>query len=140
VDKKVINGLLRPKTVAVIGASATPGKIGYTVVDNLVKGKYEGKIYPINPTATEILGLKVYPTITDVPGSIDSAIVTVPAKFILEVTEECGKKGVRQVSLEVRASNFDAQRFYQRLGFFTVRRVPKYYSDGEDGMLFLRYL
>jgi len=95
VDKKVINGLLRPKTVAVIGASVTPGKIGYTVVDNLVKGKYEGKIYPINPTATEILGLKVYPSITDVPGSVDSAIVTVPAKFILEVTEECGKKGVK---------------------------------------------
>jgi acetyltransferase len=94
VDKKVINGLLRPKTVAVIGASATPGKIGYTVVDNLLKGKYEGKIYPINPTATDILGLKVYPSITDVPGTIDSAIVTVPAKFILEVTEECGKKGV----------------------------------------------
>jgi acetyltransferase len=95
VDKKVINGLLRPKTVAVIGASATPGKIGYTVVDNLLKGKYEGKIYPINPTATDILGLKVYPTINDVPGSIDSAIVTVPAKFVLEVTEECGKKGVK---------------------------------------------
>jgi acetyltransferase len=95
VDKKVINGLLRPKTVAVIGASATPGKIGYTVVDNLLKGKYEGKIYPINPSATEILGLKVYPTITDVPGSIDSAIVTVPAKFVVEVTEECGKKGLK---------------------------------------------
>lgn len=57
-----------------------------------------------------------------------------------EFFRECGKKGVRQVSLEVRASNFAAQRFYQRLGFFTVRRVPKYYSDGEDGILFLRYL
>ena len=94
-DKKVINDMLRPKTVAVIGASATPGKIGFTVVDNLIKGKYEGKIYPINPTTTEILGLKAYPNVTDVPGPVDSAIVTVPAKFILEVTEECGKKGVK---------------------------------------------
>ena len=94
-DKKVINDMLRPKTVAVIGASATPGKIGFTVVDNLLKGKYEGKIYPINPSATEILGLKTYPNVTDVPGPVDSAIVTVPAKFILEVTEECGKKGVK---------------------------------------------
>ncbi len=94
-DKKVINDMLRPKTVAVIGASATPGKIGFTVVDNLIKGKFEGKIYPINPTATEILGLKAYPNVTDVPGPVDSAIVTVPAKFILEVTEECGKKGVK---------------------------------------------
>ncbi len=57
-----------------------------------------------------------------------------------EFFRECGKKGVRQVSLEVRASNIGAQRFYQRLGFFTVRRVPRYYSDGEDGILLLRYL
>ena len=57
-----------------------------------------------------------------------------------EFFRECGKKGVRQVSLEVRASNIAAQRFYQRLGFFTVRRVSKYYSDGEDGILLLRYL
>jgi len=57
-----------------------------------------------------------------------------------EFFRECGKKGVRQVSLEVRASNIGAQRFYQRLGFFNVRRVPKYYSDGEDGILLLRYL
>ena len=94
-DKNQINGLLRPKSVAVIGASTTPGKIGYTVVDNLVKGGYAGTIYPINPTATELLGLKVYPTITDVPGKIDSAIVTVPAKLLPAVTEECGKKGVK---------------------------------------------
>ncbi len=57
-----------------------------------------------------------------------------------EFFRECGKKGVRQVSLEVRASNIAAQRFYTRLGFFTVRRVTKYYSDGEDGILLLRYL
>lgn len=57
-----------------------------------------------------------------------------------EFFRECAKKGLRQVSLEVRASNAGAQRFYQRLGFFTVRRVPRYYSDGEDGILLLRYL
>ncbi len=94
-DKNQINGLLRPKSVAVIGASTTPGKIGYTVVDNLIKGGYSGTIYPINPSATELLGLKVYPSITDVPGSVDSAIVTVPAKLLPAVTEECGKKGVK---------------------------------------------
>ena len=94
-DKKVINGLLRPKSVAIIGASATPGKIGYTVVDNLLKGGYEGKIFPINPSATEILGIKVYPDVASVPEKIDCAIVTVPAKLLSEVTEECGKKGVK---------------------------------------------
>ncbi|HQN75895.1 MAG TPA: GNAT family N-acetyltransferase [Methanomassiliicoccales archaeon] len=57
-----------------------------------------------------------------------------------EFFRECGNKGIRQVSLEVRASNVGAQRFYQRLGFFAVRRVSGYYSDGEDGILLLRYL
>ena len=94
-DKKVLNGLLRPKSVAVIGASNTPGKIGYSVVDNLIKDGYQGKIYPINPSSPEILGLKAYPTITDVPGSIDAAIVTVPAKIVPAMAEECGKKGVK---------------------------------------------
>ena len=94
-DKQVLNKMLRPKSVAVVGASATPGKIGYTVIDNLIKGGYSGKIYPINPSCTEILGLKVYPEISQVPGEIDSAIVTVPAKVMAEVTEECGKKGVK---------------------------------------------
>jgi acetate---CoA ligase (ADP-forming) len=95
VDKKVLDQMLRPKSVAIVGASATPGKIGYTVISNLIKGGYRGKIYPINPTATEILGLKTYPEIEQVPGSIDSAIVTVPAKVMAEVAEECGKKGVK---------------------------------------------
>ena len=90
-----IDGLLRPKTIAVVGASSTPGKIGYSVLSNLLKSKYEGKIYPINPSADEILGLKVYKEIGDVPGSVDAAIITVPAKFVAEVTEECGKKGVK---------------------------------------------
>ncbi|MBA3074984.1 MAG: acetate--CoA ligase family protein [Anaerolineae bacterium] len=87
--------MLRPKTVAIVGASATPGKIGYTVIDNLIKGGYTGKIYPVNPTCTEILGLKCYPSISEVPGEVDSAIITIPAKVMSEVTEACGKKGVK---------------------------------------------
>lgn len=94
-QKSIIDGTLRPKSIAVVGASATPGKIGYTVLENLIKGGYQGKIFPINPGATEILGLKVYPTVSDVKDPIDAAIVTVPAKIVPEVTEECGKKGVK---------------------------------------------
>jgi acetate---CoA ligase (ADP-forming) len=90
-----LSTLLRPKSVAVVGASATPGKIGYTVVENLIKGGYKGKIYPINPTATEILDLKVYPSISAVPDSIDAAVITIPAKFVAQITDECGKKGVK---------------------------------------------
>jgi acetyltransferase len=95
VNKDQINGLIRPKSVAVVGASSTPGKIGYSVIDNLLKGKYEGKIYPINPTATEILGLKVYTDVLSVQGPVDAAVITGPAKLVLEVAEECGKKGVK---------------------------------------------
>jgi acetate---CoA ligase (ADP-forming) len=95
VDDELLNALLRPETIAVVGASSVPGKIGYTVVDNLIKCGYQGKIYPINPTATEILGLKVFPNIIEVPGKIDAAVITVPARLVPQVVEECGKKKVK---------------------------------------------
>lgn len=93
--ENAIDGTLRPKSIAVVGASATPGKIGYTVLDNLIKGGYKGKIFPINPSAPEILGLKAYPTVGDVLENIDAAIITIPAKFVAGITEECGKKGIK---------------------------------------------
>jgi len=99
VNKEVLDGLFRPKSVAVIGASGTPGKIGYSVVEALINGKYEGKIYPINLKLTEILGRKAYPTIGDVPGEVDLAVITIPAKFVLGAVEECGKKGVKGISI-----------------------------------------
>jgi len=104
VDSSVLDGLLRPKAVAVIGASSVEGKIGYTVVKNLIDSKYEGAIYPINPKSDEILGLKAYPSVLDVPGDIDAAAVVVPAKFVPQVAEECGKKGVK--GLIIIASGF----------------------------------
>ncbi len=94
-DNIGIEKMLRPKSVAVVGASATPGKIGYTVIKNLLKDGYKGKIYPINQKESEILGLKCYPEIEQVPGEIDSAIMCVPAKVMPEVIEECGRKGVK---------------------------------------------
>ncbi len=78
-----------------MGASATPGKIGYSVISNLLKDGYKGKIYPINPKETEILGVKCYAELKDVPGEIDSAVMCVPAKAMVQMTEECGKKGVK---------------------------------------------
>lgn len=94
-NKESLIGLMRPKTIAIVGASTTPGKIGYTVMKNLLASNYEGKIYPINPAADEILGLKVYPTISDVPDSIDAAVIVVPAKMVIQMADECGKKGVK---------------------------------------------
>ena len=98
-NKAAIDKLMKPKSVAVIGASAQPGKIGYTVLDNLIKGGYQGKIYPINPTATEILNRKVYPSVLDVPEAVDLAIITVPVKFVSQVAQECGEKGIKALSV-----------------------------------------
>ncbi len=90
-----LDGLFRPASVAVIGASAQPGKIGHSVMVNLIEGKYEGKIYPVNSKADDILGIKCYASILDIPGPVDSAVITIPAQFVLPVVEECGKKGVK---------------------------------------------
>ena len=92
---EVLTGLLRPKSVAIVGASTTPGKIGHTVVKNLIESGYKGGIYPINPSADEILGLKVYKSILDVPEDVDAAAITVPAKYVMDIVKECGEKGVK---------------------------------------------
>ena len=94
-NQEVLNGLIRPKNVAIIGASVTPGKIGHTVVLNLIKGGYTGGIYPVNPESEEILGKKVYKSVKDIPGPVDAAILTIPAKFVSPVVDECGQKGVK---------------------------------------------
>lgn len=94
-NQEVLNTVLTPKSVAVIGASATPGKIGWSVMKNLIEGGYAGKIYPINPSAPDILGIKAYASVMDVPGTIDAAIITVPAKLVDSVTDELGRKGVK---------------------------------------------
>ena len=98
-NKEALTKLMQPKSIAVVGASAQPGKIGYTVIENLLKGGYKGKIYPINPTATTILNLPVYASVNDVHESIDLAVVTVPVQFVAQVAEECGKKGIQALSV-----------------------------------------
>jgi acetyl coenzyme A synthetase (ADP forming)-like protein len=86
--------IMQPNSVAVIGASAEAGKIGNSVMKNLINGGYAGEIYPINPKADEILGRKAYKSVTDVPGEIDVAVFAVPAKFCIPALEEVGRKGI----------------------------------------------
>ncbi len=94
-NNRNLDELMRPKSIAVIGASADPTKIGHSVLKNIIEGGYEGKIYPINLKTEEILGIKCYKSLLDVPGEIDTAVVTIPAKYVLEAVEEAGKKGVK---------------------------------------------
>ena len=86
--------LFRPESVAVIGASTDPGKIGHRVVANIVSGGYGGRVYPINPKGGEILGHTMYPSVEAVDGPIDVALVSIPAAGVLPVVEACGRKGV----------------------------------------------
>src|SRR6202521_3833486 len=77
-----MNRIMQPKAVAVIGASAEDGKIGNSVMKNLINGGYKGDIYPIHPKVAEILGYKDYKSVKDVPGVIDTAVFAIPAKFV----------------------------------------------------------
>ncbi len=88
-----------PNTVAVIGASTNPKKLGYAVLENLVVGGYAqvGKIYPVNPTAKEILGLQAYPSVQEIPGSSDLAVIVIPYKYVPEALRTCGEKGIPAV-------------------------------------------
>jgi len=91
---KAMNRIMRPTAVAVIGASAEDGKIGNSVMKNLINGGYKGEIYPIHPKAEEILGYKAYRSVKDVPGTIDTAVFAIPAKLVAGALTECGEKGI----------------------------------------------
>jgi acetyl coenzyme A synthetase (ADP forming)-like protein len=89
-----MNRIMKPKSVAVIGASAETGKIGNSVMKNLINGGYKGEIYPIHPKADEIMGKKVYKSVKDVPGEIDIAVFAIPASLVASALVECGEKKV----------------------------------------------
>ena len=92
-----IKSIFKPSSVAVVGASRDPDKIGYQIVLNLKDGGFGGKVFPINPKAAEVLGYKCYPTLKDISETIDLAILSVPAKFTPEVAKECAEKGVKGI-------------------------------------------
>jgi len=87
--------IFNPKSIAVIGASSKPGKIGHECFRSLVRSGFRGKIYPINPNIQKVLGVKAYPSISQVPDEVDLAIYTLPAKDAIKIFEDLGKKGVK---------------------------------------------
>src|ERR1700688_3245445 len=89
-----MNRIMKPKSVAVIGASAENGKIGNSVMKNLINGGYKGEIYPIHPNATSIMDKKAYKSVKDVPGDIDVAVFAIPAKFVAQALTEVGEKKI----------------------------------------------
>ncbi|MFO7944649.1 MAG: acetate--CoA ligase family protein [Anaerolineales bacterium] len=95
----MLDYFFKPKSVAVIGASTDPDKLGYAVLENLVEGGYaqQGKVYPINPHAEKILGYEVFSSVTEVPGEIDLAVIVIPYTYVPDVLRECGEKGIPAV-------------------------------------------
>src|SRR3989338_10680798 len=92
-----LDSIFDPKSIAVIGAGREPGKIGHVIVKNFLDGGFAGRVYPINPKAPDVLGLKCYPSVLDVPSNIDSAVVAVHADLVPGVMKECGEKGINGV-------------------------------------------
>ncbi len=90
-----LQGLFAPRAVAVIGASRQEGKIGHSILKNMLGSGYRGTIYPINPREEAILGLRAYPSLSKVPEPVDLAVIAVPAAAVAGVVEECGLVGVR---------------------------------------------
>jgi len=91
----MLSKIFYPSSVAVVGASRTRGKIGNEILRNLIYSGYRGGIYPVNPNAEAILGLKAYPTVKEIPYSVDLAIIAVPAKIVPSIMKDCVEKGVK---------------------------------------------
>ncbi|MBN1123277.1 MAG: acetate--CoA ligase family protein [Anaerolineae bacterium] len=95
----MLDNFFNPKSVAIVGASSNPSKLGYCVVENLVNSGFTEKntVYPVNPKGGEILGLQAYKSVSEIPGKVDLAELVIPAKFVAETVRECGEKGITSV-------------------------------------------
>jgi acetyl coenzyme A synthetase (ADP forming)-like protein len=117
---RAMNRIMKPDAVAVIGASAEAGKIGNSVMKNLINGGYEGKIYPIHPKAEEIEGIKAYKSVKEIDGGIDMAVFCIPAALVPGALRECGEKGIPGAVLIpsgfAETGNVEAQEEIKRIG------------------------
>ena len=90
-----LNSLFYPRSIAVIGASRQAGSVGQSLLANLIDSRYQGIVYPVNPKAKGILGIKCYRNVIEIPDVVDLAVIVVPSPFVAEVLEECGKKHIK---------------------------------------------
>jgi 3-hydroxypropionyl-CoA synthetase (ADP-forming) len=92
-----LEGFFGARSVALVGASATPGKIGNSVLDSLANHEYRGTIYPVNPRQSDVMGLRAYPSLASIPNQVDLVVVTASLKVVPEVIEQCAAKGVHNL-------------------------------------------
>jgi acyl-CoA synthetase (NDP forming) len=103
-EARSVHNALHPASVAVIGASTDPAKIGHAVLANLLAGNFTGPVYPVNPEARSVRGVRAYASVTDIPDEVDLAVVAIPAAGIDEVMDSCLAKGVK--ALVVTSAGF----------------------------------
>ncbi|SHK14814.1 bifunctional acetate--CoA ligase family protein/GNAT family N-acetyltransferase [Rhodothermus profundi] len=90
-----LDAIFKPRSVAVIGASERPGSVGRTLLWNLISNPFGGTVYPVNPKRTNVLGIRAYPSVKEVPEPVDLAVIATPAPTVPEVVQECVDAGVR---------------------------------------------
>ena len=93
-QKRSLDMIFRPQSVAVVGASNKPGNIGREIVHNLIEFEFQGPVFPVNPRLRTLHSLKVYPDIESIPDPIDLAVIVVPKEAVVDVAEACGRRGV----------------------------------------------
>ncbi len=98
-EGQLLEELFQPASVAVIGASEKPGKVGRVVLENILASGYGGRVYPVNPSHGEILALKCYPSVSSLPEAPDLAVIIIPAPAVRDILEECGSRGVKAAAI-----------------------------------------
>ena len=93
----MLEGFFKPNAVAIVGASTKPGKLGYSVLANVIESGFRGNIYPINPGATQIAGYKTYDSVLSLPETPDLAVIVIPYNAVPAALRECGEKGIKSV-------------------------------------------
>ena len=120
-----LDPIFRPKSIAVVGASQKPGKIGWEIVHNIIRYGFKGKLFPVNPNSEFVHSLKCYSKITDIDDKIDLAVIVVPRNLVLDRIDECGQKGVRGLVL-ITAGFKEVNTEGRLLEETLARRVRKY--------------
>ena len=94
---KDLDAIFSPQAVAVVGASTTPGKVGHDIFVNILKGGFTGTLYPVNPKAKAIAGVRAYPSVADIPDEIDLAMIILPPHLAVKAIDDAIHKGVKGV-------------------------------------------
>ncbi len=93
--KTIIHSILNSRSIAIVGASNNTEKFGGMTMETIINGGYTGQLFPVNPKNDEIMGIKAYKRLVDIPQAVDTAVIIVPAQFVADVLRQAAKKGIK---------------------------------------------